>query len=82
MVVNVVRIGNSKGIRIPKAILEQCRIESEVSLEVENGKIVLEPVNSLPRQGWSQSFQRMHEAGDDELLMEESLDVELDDWEW
>jgi mRNA interferase MazF len=67
MVINIVRIGNSKGIRIPRAILEQCRIESEVSLEVENGKIVLEPVTSVPRQGWKEALNRMHEAGGNEI---------------
>lgn len=82
MVINIVQIGNSKGIRIPKAILEQCRIESAVSLEVKNGKIVLEPVDSMPRQGWKEAFNRMHEAGDDELLVDDSLDLDSDDWEW
>lgn len=82
MVINIVQIGNSKGIRIPKAILEQCRIESVVSLDVENGKIVLEPVSTVARQGWKEAFRRMHDAGDDELFIDDSLDVNSDDWEW
>ncbi|GAH76797.1 unnamed protein product, partial [marine sediment metagenome] len=44
MLINIVPIGNSKGIRIPKAILDQCDIENEVDLEVENGKIIIEPI--------------------------------------
>jgi antitoxin MazE len=82
VVVNIVQIGNSKGIRIPKAILEQCKIESEVLMEVENGKIVLEPVSSVPRQGWTEAFRQMHDAGDDELFVDDSFDLDSDDWEW
>ena len=44
MLISVVAIGNSKGIRIPKAILEQCDIRDKIHLKVSGGRIVLEPV--------------------------------------
>ncbi|NCQ28242.1 MAG: AbrB/MazE/SpoVT family DNA-binding domain-containing protein, partial [Armatimonadetes bacterium] len=44
MHVNVVPIGNSRGIRLPKRILDQCQITDAVSLEVEDRKIILEPL--------------------------------------
>lgn len=43
MKTHIISIGNSRGIRIPKAILEQCRIEKDVELELENDKIILKP---------------------------------------
>ena len=82
MIVNIVQIGNSRGIRIPKSILEQCNIGSELSLEIENGKIVLEPVHQQPRSNWAEAFQQMHENSDDQLLISDNVDLEVDDWEW
>ena len=82
MIINIVPIGNSKGIRIPKAILDQCDIENEVDLEVENGKIIIEPINKIPRKGWTESFTKMTETGEDQLLLEDTIDLEMEDWQW
>ena len=43
MKVNIVSIGNSKGIRIPKSILDQCNFNKEADLEVEHNKLVIKP---------------------------------------
>jgi antitoxin MazE len=82
MQLNVVQIGNSKGIRIPKAILEQCQIEDQVDLEVEDGRIILEPKKKTPREGWGKAFEAMATNQDDALLIDDSVDIEMDDWEW
>ena len=82
MLLNIVQIGNSKGIRIPKAILEQCQIEDQVDLEVENGRIILEPKRKTPRQGWGRAFRDMASTEEDALLIDDSVDIEMDDWEW
>ena len=82
MLINIVQIGNSKGIRIPKAILDQCDIENEVDLEVENGKIIIESIKRIPRNGWTESLIQMAETGEDQLLVEETIDLEMEDWEW
>ena len=82
MIVNIVPIGNSKGIRIPKAILEQCDIANEVEMEIKNGKIIIEPTKRIPRKGWIESFSQMKEAGEDQLLLEDTIDLEMVDWEW
>jgi antitoxin MazE len=82
MLINIVPIGNSKGIRIPKAILDQCDIENEVDLEVKNGKIIIEPIKRIPRNGWTESFIQMAKTGEDQLLFEEAIDLEMEDWEW
>ena len=82
MLINIVPIGNSKGIRIPKAILDQCDIENEVDLEVKNGKIIIEPIKRIPRNGWTESFIQMAKTGEDQLLFEDAIDLEMEDWEW
>ena len=82
MLINIVPIGNSKGIRIPKAILDQCDIENEVDLEVENGKIIIEPIKRIPRNGWAESLIKMAETGEDHLLLEDTIDIEMENWEW
>jgi antitoxin MazE len=80
MKVKVVPIGNSRGIRIPKPLLEQCAIEDAVELRSDGKRIVLTPVKAKPRQGWAEAAARMHEAGDDELLIpdvfEDDIEVE------
>ena len=82
MLINIVPIGNSKGIRIPKAILDQCDIENEVDLEVENGKIIIEPIKRIPRNGWAESLIKMAETGEDHLLLEDTIDIEMENWKW
>jgi len=83
MKVAITRIGNSRGIRIPKPILEQAHIKDEVDLTVEDGRIVLRSVMS-PRHGWSERFQKMNERGDDLLLEPDSHQSkwEKEEWEW
>ena len=82
MRINIVQIGDSRGIRIPKAILDRCGIEQEVGLDVRGGSIILEPVGRTPRFGWDEAFRRMAERHDDQLLINDSLDPEHTDWEW
>lgn len=82
MRVSIVQIGNSKGLRIPKAILEQCSIEDEVDLEVKDKRIILEPTHKPARQGWEEHFSRMAENADDRPIVNDAFDLDFDDWEW
>ena len=82
MLVSVVQIGNSKGIRLPKAILEQLQISGKVQLEVENQAIILKPVKNSPRSGWNESFKKMSEINEDRLLIDENKMTEGFEWEW
>ena len=82
MLISVVPIGNSKGIRLPKGILEQCQITDKVELEVQDSEIILKPVKKKVREGWADEFKKMHEREDDKLLIEDVLDAESLDWEW
>ena len=80
----VVRIGNSRGIRIPKVLLKQSRLGDEVDLNVEDDQIVIRPVHK-PRDGWDEAFVSMAEAGDD-LLLDQPLAHQTkwdkEEWQW
>ena len=67
MKANLVQIGNSRGVRIPKAFLEQAGLRDEIEIEVRGSQVVIRPV-SHPRAGWDESFATMTARGDDELL--------------
>jgi antitoxin MazE len=59
MTVKLVQIGNSKGVRIPKALLEQAGLEGEVDLRLDGRQIVIGPkVEREPRAGWVEAFER------------------------
>ena len=77
----LVRIGNSKGIRLPKPILEASGIEDEVDLSVEEGRIVLMPAKRHPREGWAEAIAAI---GPDEEDWSDWLDMpsEVLDEEW
>lgn len=69
---NIIKIGNSQGIRIPKLLLQQVGLGHEVEVEAQDGQLVIRPV-VVARQGWEQAFQAMALAGDDQLLDSEPL---------
>jgi len=81
---NIIKIGNSQGIRIPKILLEQSRLGKEVEIEVEDEKIVIRPI-AHPREKWEEKFRLMYERGDDNMTGEDITGQSLWDqteWEW
>ena len=78
----IVKIGNSQGIRIPKPLLEQLKINEDVDIEIENNQIIIRPVSN-PRAGWNEAFQKMAENGDDVLIEgEPTITHSWDEAEW
>ena len=82
MIVSVIPIGNSKGIRLPKALLNQLQISDKLDLEVKDQKIILKPVSGNPRAGWNIAFKDMHKNNEDQLLINDKIDSEDFKWEW
>lgn len=82
MKTTIIPIGNSKGVRIPKAVLEQCHIEKEAIMEVEKGAIVIKPARTEPRRDWDASFKLMKQLKEDKLLVSEAVDLDMKEWEW
>ena len=84
MKARLVKIGNSRGIRLPKAIIEQAGIEDEVELEAQKGRIVIRAKRN-PRAGWEESCRLMHERGDDALIdgpLPSLTKFDEEEWEW
>jgi antitoxin MazE len=83
MQADLIRIGNSQGIRIPKVILEQCGFGKSVEIIVEGNCLIIKPI-SATRAGWDDAFREMSVAGDDAPLVPESLanDFDESDWTW
>ncbi len=80
MEVSVIKIGNSKGIRLSKTLLEKYNIQDTVEVILEKGQIVIKPL-SRPRKGWEKAFKKMAENGDDRLLINDVFDDEtLEEW--
>jgi antitoxin MazE len=81
MELSIIKIGNSKGLRLSKSILDKYRIKDRVEVILEEGQIILKPIEQ-PRKGWDQAFKKMHENGDDQLLMDDIFEEEsFDQWD-
>lgn len=78
MELSIIRIGNSKGIRLTKTILERYNIQDKVEVILDKGKIILKPIPNT-RQGWGDAFREMHDKQEDTLLVS---DVFEDEQEW
>jgi antitoxin MazE len=77
----IIKIGNSKGLRIPKAVLEQCRMKNAVNLMVEDHMLIVTPYEEV-RVGWEKGFQLMAKNGDDSLLDTDFIMHSWDEEEW
>jgi antitoxin MazE len=61
----LVRIGNSRGVRLPKPILEESGLPEDIEIKVEADRVVLMPARKHPREGWAESARHMVANGDD-----------------
>jgi antitoxin MazE len=82
----VITIGNSRGIRIPKVLLDQIGLkkEEQVELAVERDRLIIRPVRRL-RHDWDDQFKLMAQRGDDRLLDAETPSLtrwDAEEWEW
>ncbi|MFM9904643.1 MAG: AbrB/MazE/SpoVT family DNA-binding domain-containing protein [Pyrinomonadaceae bacterium] len=82
MKTQIIQIGNSQGIRIPKVLLEDCKITGEVDLVIHADGILIRNVQK-PRAGWGEAFKEMSENEDDELVDAGSATkFEKKEWQW
>ena len=75
---NLVRIGNSRGIRLPKAVIQAAGLTDELDLEVRDGAVIVRNAQAV-RSGWAQAAAECHAAGDDQL---EDWSAAVDDGDW
>ena len=79
----IVRIGNSRGVRIPKTLLELTELQEEVELEVREGEIIVRAARPI-RPGWEEAFKDMG-SRHDELLDDGAPYTtarDEEEWEW
>jgi len=85
MKTKIVKIGNSRGIRIPKSFIDESGLKSEVELEIDDGKIIIKPISKI-REVWESAFKKMAENDDDTLLDSKALRKQSkwdeEEWEW
>jgi antitoxin MazE len=80
----IISIGNSKGVRLPKTLLEQSGLSRDVELEVGQDQIIIRSA-AQPRQGWEQAFQALAAGGADRLLDDDLTGTsswDREEWEW
>jgi antitoxin MazE len=79
----LIRTGSSRGVRIPKAFIEQCNLGDTVELSIEGNRLIISPVKEN-RQGWQEAFEEMAQLEDDQLLISDDISHswDSDEWEW
>jgi len=78
MELSIVQIGNSKGIRLAKTVLEKYNFIDKVELILKDDFLILKPIKKV-RAGWDEAFKEMAEKGEDELLIDDLFEDE--EWE-
>ncbi|WP_228015544.1 AbrB/MazE/SpoVT family DNA-binding domain-containing protein [Synechocystis salina] len=82
MKTRIIKVGNSQGIRIPKTLLEQSGLKTEVVIEVKGDTLIIRNAQS-PRENWDLAFQAMAEQEDDRLLDGPTVtEWEQVEWDW
>jgi len=80
MEIPIIQIGNSKGFRLSKTLLEKYNFKDKVELILEKGYLILKPISS-PRKGWEESFKEMNAEGEDQLLFDDVFENEnMEEW--
>lgn len=82
MKIHIRKMGNSKGIIIPKPVLQQTGLCNEIELSVEGESIILSRPRKKPRHDWAAASQRIADAGDDQLEWPEFANEEDEDLQW
>lgn len=88
MKAQIIKIGNSKGIRLPKAVLEQCEFRDEVIIQVKDKKLIVSK-RKTARHGWAKEFERILKQEKQKRKKDELKDFrdfgtewEKNEWEW
>jgi len=82
MKAQIIQIGNSQGVRIPKVILEEAKLAGEVELEVHKDGILIRGIQK-PRANWDAMFNDLADNDDDQVLAADAATVfEKKEWQW
>ena len=81
MKAQIIRIGNSQGVRIPKTLLEDGKLAGEVELELHEDGILIRSLRK-PRSNWDSAFRAIADSDDDHALSEVPTEFEKKEWQW
>lgn len=82
MKARIVRIGNSRGVRIPKSLLQETGLDGDVEIHAQDGTLVIQPARK-PRAGWAAAFRETARRGEDKLLDPPTpTRFDEEEWEW
>ena len=84
MKTRIIKIGNSRGVRIPKPLIEEAGIGEEVEIGLQGSNLIISPAHP-PRSGWAEAFASMAESRDDQVLditETQTSGWDDEDWEW
>jgi len=87
MMTQLIAIGNSQGIRIPKPLIKQAKLENrELEFIVIDKGLLIRPIQSINREGWAENIEEViqkYERQNDKAIIAELLDdSDLEDWTW
>ncbi len=74
----LIQIGNSRGVRLPKTVIEAAGLKDDLDLEVRDGAVVIRAIREV-RSGWAEAAMACHEANDDNM---EDWDATAGDGDW
>jgi antitoxin MazE len=81
MKAQIIRIGNSQGVRIPKTLIEDGKLSGEVELELHEEGILIRSLRK-PRTNWDAAFKAVADVDDDQPVSEGATDFEKKEWQW
>ena len=82
MKARLVRVGNSRGVRIPKPLIEEARLEDEVVISVRDRSLIITSVES-PRFGWAEAARLLRSRGEDRPSEPDTpTRFDQEEWQW
>ncbi len=66
MQAKLIRIGNSQGVRLPKAVVEQAGLTDKLDIQVSGDAVIIRSTKQ-PRENWDSAAEVCHQSGEDQL---------------
>ncbi len=82
MLTKIRRLGNSRGILIPKPLLKQAGLEDQAEILVEGNTLLIRPPRKVARQGWAEASKAIAARGEDRLVLPDFANEADADWTW
>ena len=86
---NIIQIGNSKGLRIPKTLLNACGFVKEVFISIDENSLIITPAHKKKRKNWSEDAKKLanessesSESSDSSVIFSSGNDFDISQWEW